>query len=168
MPNNEKNLKFDAEGYDLITEALMKLANSYPGLEEGEEFKFAHLNDDEGIAIFPSTGAFIYDERESITGHVTQTCQYPFTAVYRASGLNEERKIGAKEWLDLFARWIEKQPITINGWTYKLEEWPDLSGCRKIEAITRQTPSYLLDVPDNKSENWICEIIIRYRCEFYR
>lgn len=168
MSKKEENLKVDVEGYELITDALMKLVNNFPGLEEGEEFSFAQLNEDEGIAIFPSTGAFIYDERESITGHVNQTCQYPFTAVYRASGLNEERKIGAKEWLDLFARWIEKQPITINGWTFKLDEWPELSGCRKIEAITRQTPSYLLDVPDNKGENWICELIIRYRCEFYR
>jgi len=170
MPNNENGqvLPSDIEGYDLITEALMELANQYPGLEEGETFDFAQLDDDEGIAIFPSTGAFIYDERESITGHVTQMCQYPFTVVYRASGLNQNRKINAKEWLDTFGRWIEKKPITIDGVEYKLEDWPELTEDREIQEVYRQTPSYLLDVPENKSENWIEEIIIRYRAEFDR
>lgn len=171
MPNNEnnnQNLQADMEGYDLITSALMSLVNSYPGLEEGEEFSFAQLNDDEGIAIFPSTGAFIYEEKESITGHVTQMCQYPFTVVYRASGLNQNRKINAKEWLDTFGRWIEKKTVTIDGVEYTLESWPELTENRKIREMYRQTPSYLLDVPDNKSENWIEEIIIRYRAEFDR
>ena len=170
MGNNEQsqNLRSDVDGYELVTNALMSLVNQFPLLEEGETFSFAQLDDDEGIAIFPSTGSFIYDERESITGHVTQMCQYPFTVVYRASGLNQKRKIDAKEWLDYFGRWIEKQPINYDDTRYVLDEWPELSGDRSIEEVFRQTPSYLIDVPENKSENWICEIIIRYRCEFDR
>lgn len=173
MPNNDnnqnnQNLQNDVEGYNLITDALMSLVNQYPGLDEGETFSFAQLDDDEGIAIFPSTGSFIYDERESITGHVTQMCQYPFTAVYRASGLNQSRKINAKEWLDTFGRWIEGKTVNIDGTDYTLEEWPELTENREIREVYRQTPSYLLDDPDNKSENWIEEIIIRYRCEFDR
>lgn len=166
--NNNQNLANDVEGYELITSALMELVNTYPGLEDGEEFSFAQLNKDEGIAIFPSTGAFIYEERESITGHVVQMCQYPFTVVYRASGLNQNRKIKAKEWLDTFGRWIEKKPITIGDTVYTLESWPELTEDREIREMYRQTPSYLVDVPDNKSENWIEEIIIRYRAEFDR
>ena len=127
MPNNDnrnQNFPSDVDGYDLITNALMSLVNQYPGMEDGEEFSFAELDDDEGIAIFPSTGSFIYDERESITGHVVQMCQYPFTVVYRASGLNQKRKINAKEWLDTFGRWIEGKTVTINGTEYALAEIP--------------------------------------------
>ena len=171
MANNEnsnQNLQSDVEGYNLVTAAIMALANSYPGLDEGETFSFAQLDDDEGIAIFPATGSFIYEERESITGHVTQMCQFPFTVVYRASGLTEPRKINANEWLDTFGRWLEKKPVMIGGTEYTLEAWPDLTETREIREMYRQTPSYLLDVPDNKSENWIMELIIRYRCEFDR
>ena len=172
MPNNNnentQNLPNDVEGYEQVTHALMALVNSYPGLEQGEEFKYAQLDDVEGIAIFPSTGSYIYEERESITGHVVQMCQYPFTVVYRASGLIQKRKIRAQEWLDTFGRWIEKKPVVIGGTEYTLEEWPELTSDREIEEMYRQTPAYLVDVPDNKSENWIEEIIIRYRAEFDR
>lgn len=163
-----KSLPSDIDGYDVVTNALMELANSYPGLEEFEKFSFAQLDEDEGIAIFPSTGAYVYEEHWSITDHITQLCQYPFTAVYRASGLNQKRKINAKEWLDKFGRWIEKRPVVIDGVEYKLVDWPELTQGREIWEISRQSPTYLVDVPDSKSENWICEMIIRYRCEFDR
>ena len=159
---------FDVEGYDAITTALMALVNTYPGLDDGEEFGFATEPADEGVAIFPTTGSFIYDERESITGHVTQLCQYPFTVVYRKSGLNSNRRVTAKEWMDTFARWIERQPVTIDGTMYVLQEWPDLTGNREIREVTRQSPAYLANVNDDKSENWIMDVVIRYRNEFDR
>lgn len=165
---NENIVRFDVEGYERVTSALMALVNTYPGLDEGEEITFATELADEGIAIFPTTGSFIYDERESITGHVTQMCQYPFTVVYRASGLNSKRRVAAKEWLDTFARWIEKQPVIIDGTLYVLTEWPSLSGNRQIKEIVRQAPSYLTTVNEDKSENWIMDVVIRYRNEFDR
>lgn len=165
---NENIVRFDVEGYERVTSALMVLVNTYPGLDEGEEIAFATEPADEGIAIFPTTGSFIYEERESITGHVTQMCQYPFTVVYRASGLNSRRRVAAKEWLDTFARWIEKQPVTINGTLYVLTEWPSLSGDREIKEIVRQAPSYLTTVNEDKSENWIMDVVVRYRNEFDR
>lgn len=161
-------LRVDVEGYELVTEALMNLVNQFPGLEEGETFGFATEPADEGEAIFPTTGSFIYDERESITGHVTQMCQYPFTVVYRASGLNSARRMTAKEWLDTFGRWIEKQPITIGTETYVLQEWPDLTKEREIREISRQAPAFLTGVDENKCENWIMDVVIRYRNEFDR
>ncbi len=166
MPN--ENLRSDVYGYELVTKALMDLVNSYPGLYSGERFLFATLPAAEGVAIFPSTGSFIYDERESITGHVMQMCQYPFTVVYRASGLNHSLRVTAKEWLDTFGRWIERQPVQIDGTTEQLQEWPDLTQDREIREVTRQSPAYLASVDEDKSENWVVDIIIRYRNEFDR
>ena len=165
---NENPVRFDVEGYEQITAALMALVNTYPGLDYGEEFFFATDPAEEGVALFPTTGSFIYDERESITGHVTQLCQYPFTVVYRASGLNSRRRVVAKEWLDTFARWIEKQPVEINGEIYKLTSWPVLSSNREIREVVRQAPSYLTTVNEDKYENWIMDVVIRYRNEFDR
>ena len=161
-------VRFDVDGYDLITAAIMALVDTYPGLEEGESFGFATEPADEGFAIYPTTGSFIYDERESITGHVTQMCQYPFTVVYRKSGLNSKRRATAKEWLDQFGRWIERQPVTIDGTTYILEAWPDLTKNRVIKDVSRQAPAYLTTVNEDKSENWIMDVVVRYRNEFDR
>ena len=168
MSENQQVMQQDVEGYELITAALMALVNEFPVLEKGEEFLFATEPADEGIAIFPTTGSFIYDERESITGHVTQLCQYPFTTVYRASGLNSHRRMTAKEWLDTFGRWIERQPITVGDTVYVLTEWPALTEGRLIREISRQAPAYLTSVNEDKSENWIMDVVIRYRNEFDR
>lgn len=161
-------VRFDVDGYDLVTAALMDLVNTFPALEDGEEILFATDPADEGVGIFPTTGSFIYDERESITGHVTQMCQYPFTVVYRKSGLNSKRRMTAKEWLDTFGRWIERQTVTIDGTTYQLQEWPELTENREIREVTRQAPAYLVSVNEDKSENWIMDVVIRYRNEFDR
>lgn len=166
--SDNNNVTFDVNGYELVTAALMDLVNTFPGLDEGEEFGFATEPDDEGVAIFPMTGSFIYDERESITGHVVQMCQYPFTAVYRASGLNSARRANAKEWLDAFGRWIERQPVTIGSTTYVLQSWPELTDNRVIREVTRQAPAYLTSVNEDKSENWIMDVVVRYRNEFDR
>lgn len=167
MPT-EQIVRFDVDGYEMVTAALMALVNTFPGLDVGEEFEFATDPAEDGVAIFPTTGSFIYDERESITGHVTQMCQYPFTVVYRRSGLNSHRRMGAKEWLDTFGRWIELQPVTIDDTTYKLEDWPDLTDNREIREVTRQAPAYLVTVNEDKSENWIMDVVVRYRNEFDR
>lgn len=160
--------RFDVEGYDLVTAAVMVMVNTFPGLDFGEKIEFATEPADEGVAIFPTTGSFIYEEHESITGHVTQMCQYPFTVVYRKSGLNSKRRASAKEWLDQFARWIERQPVTIEGTTYTLEAWPDLTKNRVIKDVSRQAPAYLTTVNEDKSENWIMDVVVRYRNEFDR
>lgn len=161
-------VRFDVDGYDLVTAAIMALVDTFPGLYDDEKFGFATEPAEEGVAIFPTTGSFIYDERESITGHVTQMCQYPFTVVYRASGLDSRRRANAKEWLDRFGRWIERQPVTIDGTTYVLDAWPDLTNNREIREVVRQAPAYLTTVNDDKSENWIMDVVIRYRNEFDR
>lgn len=168
MPDNQPQIVPDVEGYEHVTRALMDLVNVYPGLNPDEEFSFAMDESEEGFAIFPGVGSGIYDERESITGHVVQMCQYPFTAVYRASGLNQNRKINAKEWLDTFGRWLEKQPVTINGEQVVLSAWPALTGEREIRQITRQTPTYFLSPAEDKSENWLIDMMIQYRNEFDR
>ena len=163
-----KEVKYDVDGYEFVTNAIKALVNQYPGLDENESFLFNELPSEEGVAIFPSTGVAVYDERESITGHVTQMCQYPFATVYRASGLNQTNRIRAKEWLDTFGRWLEKQTVSINGKQYVLKNWPELTGDREIREISRQSPSYSTPPNEDKSEDWIIDMMVRYRNEFDR
>ena len=74
----------------------------------------------------------------------------------------------AKEWLDTFGRWIERQPIKVGEQTYALEAWPELTDNRTIKEVSRQAPAYLTTVNDDKSENWIMDVVVRYRNEFDR
>jgi len=158
----------DIEGYEDVTTALMATVNAYPGLPEDEKFRFTMLEPEEGLSIVASSGSLIMEDHESITGHVWQTCLYPFMVIYRVSGLNQKRKIQVKEWMDTFARWLTRQPVNINGRTVVLEYWPTLTGSRLIRNISRQTPAYLGGINEDKSETWVMNLQIQYRNEFDR
>lgn len=162
----EKEIKYDVDGEEAITSALRELINEYPALSEDDEIQFATLGADNGKAMFPVSGAVISTERESVTGHVTQTCVYPFYVVYRASGLSENRKAAVKEWLDNLGKWLERQEVTINKEPQKLARYPTLSGDREFTSIDRQTPAYLDGTNENKSEDWAIYISAHYRNEY--
>ncbi len=159
-------LRLDVDGYDNVTQALRDLFDSYPGLAKGETFGFSEIPECGGKSVFTDTGATIYTESESITGHITQMCQYPLTVVFRTAGLSENKKAAAKEWLDNFGRWLERQEVIIDGEAYKLKDYPPLAGNRKIKSISRQTPAFLSQVNDDKTEDWVMSINARYRNEF--
>lgn len=168
MAEEQKQVRYDIDGYDIVTTALRELINQYPGLSSGDEITFSVLGEDSGKAMFPISGAIIETEKESITGHVNQVCLYPFYVIYRAGGLSENRKAAVKEWLDALGRWLEMQSIIVGGQTYALDRYPLLTGCREFLNIKRQTPAYLDSTNDNKSENWAIYISARYQNEFDR
>lgn len=165
---SEKQTKYDVDGYDIITSALIELLNQYPGIESGQKIEFSTLEETGGQAMFPVSGAIVENEHEDITGHVKQKCLYPFYVIYRASGLSSSRKIKVKEWLDNLGKWLEKQTIIVNGEEYVLEEYPSLTGGRKFLSITRQTPAYLDNFNEDKSEDWAVYISAKYQNEFNR
>ena len=90
MADERRIIGYDVDGYDVITSAVMDLLNNYPGLEENDEIRFSVLDLSSGKAMFPSAGAVITMERISITDHVVQECQYPFSVVNRAAVTDEE------------------------------------------------------------------------------
>lgn len=167
MTEEKKQVRYDVDGFDVITAALRELINQYPGLSEGDEIMFSVLSEDGGKAMFPITGAVIDTEKKTVIGEVTQVCRYPFYIVYRASGLSENRKASVKEWLDNLGRWLERQPVTIGGTSYRLESYPALTGERRFLDISRQTPGYLDSINDNKSEDWNIYISARYENKFF-
>lgn len=168
MAEEQKQVRYDIDGYDVVTAAIRDLVNNYPGIPPNDEITFSILGEDSGKAMFPVSGAIIETEKESITGHVSQVCLYPFYVIYRAGGLSEDRKAAVKEWLDNLGKWLERQIVTIGGEEYALTDYPTLTGERKFLSIDRQTPAYLDSTNDNKSENWAIYISARYRNEFDR
>lgn len=161
----EKQITYDVDGYDVITDALLTLINQYPALD-GDVIKFSTLGNDSGKAMFPVSGAVVESEKENIIGHVTQVCLYPFYIIYRESGLTEESRAKVKEWLDNLGKWLEKREISISDKKYQLTEYPTLTGERKFLKISRQTPSYLADATENMAEDWAISITAQYQYEY--
>lgn len=164
----EKEVQYDVDGFDAVTPALRSLINQYPGLQEGEEITFSTLSKDRGKAMFPISGAIIETEKTYVTGRVKQICLYPFYVVYRAKDIPENRKAGVKEWLDDLGRWLEQQPISIDGTEYKLAQYPELSPPRKFLSIARQTPAYLDSTTEDHTEDWAIYISARYQNEYHK
>ena len=162
---NQK-VKYDIEGYNAVTSALMELLNQYPALKDGDEITFSVLSEDSGKAMFPVSGAVIETEKKNILGQVTEVCLYPFFVIYRAAGLNESRKAKVKEWLDNLGAWLEQKEVTIDGVKYRLDELPPLTDGRKFLSIDRQSPAYLDTENENKSENWAISISARYQYKY--
>ena len=162
----DKEVRYDIDGQEVVSTALMDLINEYPGLTQGEYIQYATLGDSKGKAVFPTSGSAIKSEIKDVTGHVEQTCDYPFIVIYRASGLSESRKEKVKEWLDNLGRWLEKQPIIVNGKEYQLDEYPTLTRGRKFKRIQRVSPSYLDSINEDKAENWAINITATYTNEY--
>ena len=68
----KKIIKYDLDGYDVVTRAIMDLINRFPGLKDGEEIAFSTLGENSGKAIFPVSGSVIETERKTVTGQVTE------------------------------------------------------------------------------------------------
>lgn len=162
---NEKIVKYDIDGYDAVTSALRELLNQYPGLDSGEEITFSVLEETSGIGMFPVSGAVRENGKKSVTGKMTEIYLYPFYIIYRASGLNENRKARVKEWLDTLGKWLEQQRVIIDREEYVLPELPPLTDGRKFLSIERQTPSYMTEPQENKAEDWVIYISARYQYE---
>lgn len=158
-------ITYDVNGTEIMTNALLELLNTFPGLD-GIQITFSSLGEDSGVAFYPTSGAIIQSERESITGHVSQDCLYPFVVIYRAGNLSAKNKIRIKEWLDNLGKWLEKQPVYINSNVEVLNEYPTLTGGRVIKEIERTSPAYLDTINDNRSENWAIGLQVKYHTEY--
>ena len=103
-----------------------------------------------------------------MTGKVNQVCNYPFYVVYRTAADSQNSKIDIKEFLDKLGKWLEKQPVTIDGETQKLSDYPELTEGREITEISRQTPAYLDNTSEGNVQDWVISLALRYRNIFYR
>lgn len=163
---NEKVVKYDLDGYDIVKDAILELINQSPILENETLVSFGMLNETHGFAMIPLSSSVIESTRKSITGKVTEICYYPFSLVYRDTGMNEKRKSEVAELLDNIGKWLERKKAIIEGEVQKLQSYPALTGNRKFLEIRRQTNSYLANVYEDKSEDWEIRITARYQNEY--
>lgn len=159
----------DIDGSEAVSKVLLELLNTFPGLSEKQRILFSTLSESSGIGFFPTTGAALQSDKEDVTGHVTQVCLYPFSVVYRAAPKSEAQRMRIKEYLDTLGKWLEQQPVLLNGKKYRLEAYPALaSGNRIIKTITRTSPAYINAAYQDGIEDWIIAARLSYENEFDR
>lgn len=163
--NQTQPIGADVTGFQILTNAVLTLLSQFPGLN-GREIFFEELGKDSGIAFSADNGALIMSERRSITDHVWQTCQFPIYIIYRTASINEDQSLRVQAFFDALGKWICKEPAVINGVTYKLSTYPELSYGRRITRITRSN-SYALEENENGVQDWLMPVTVEYTNEFY-
>jgi len=159
-----KPIGMDVDGYGILTVAVLELLNQFPGLD-GDEILFEELGEESGIAFSADNGALVMTERRSITDHIFQTCQFPFFVIYRSASTTELKKLNVQQFLDTLGKWICKEPVTINGESYRLTKYPILSDDRKITRVTRSN-SYGLEPGEDGVQDWLLPVTVQYTNEF--
>lgn len=162
---DNKPIGKDADGYEILTEAMKALLNQYPGLYEGETIKYEELAEDSGISFYADTGALIFSEKEDVCGTMHQVCQYPFIVVYRTASDKERQKLSVQKFLDNLGKWICREPVVINGSVTRLSAFPDLSRGRVIKRIARDN-SYGTEPKENGVQDWLLPISVKYEYEW--
>ena len=159
---------------EAVSVVLLDLVNEFPGLSAGERVQFATIGKNGGIGFFPNVGGMRTNHRENVLGQVQDTCRYPFSIVYNAALNTETQRLRVKEFLDAMGRWLEGQPVTVDGQVYKLEAWPALhpeNGANvavkcQIQSITRLTAAHLNQAYPDGFEDWVFSAELTWRSEY--
>lgn len=162
--NEAKPMGLDGEGTEILKEAVLNLLNQFPGLE-GRAITFSGLSADSGISLEPESGTLIYSERKDILGNVTQECQFPFFVIYRTGATSEYLKMNVNEFLDSLGAWICREPVTVNGVSYRLVGYPALAGNREITGVVRFN-SYALEPNQNNTQDWVLPVTVKFTHRF--
>lgn len=165
MPEELKPISVDAKGYEVLTNAILDLLGRYPGIDEVGEIYYEELQEESGVAFFADAGALVMSEKEDITAHVRQTCQYPFFIVFRTISTREMQKLQAQRFLDTIGKWICMEPAVIGGTEHRLSAYPKLTDGRKITKITRMN-SYGTQPQENGVQDWLLPVKVEYTNEF--
>lgn len=163
---NEKVIKFDLDGYEVVKDAILEIINQSPLIEGKEPVSFGVLEETHGFAMIPVSSSVIESSKKSVTGNVTEVCYYPFSLIYRGSGMNEKKKSQVSELLDNIGKYLEKKTVVVDGVSQKLQQYPTLTENREFLGIRRQTNSYLANSYEDKSEDWEIRITARYQNKY--
>lgn len=145
------------DNYD-CSNVLTTLLNTYPELD-GEEIRFAQVEDKRGIAVYPAASAAVLREKTDVCGWVYQSCAYAFNVIYRAVPQSEEQRLSIKSFLDKLAGWLEQLPAS---------SCPPIGDGRKITNFAQQSAACLSRRYDDGVEDWAVLLQMRYTNTFKR
>ncbi len=164
--DNPRERVIDPDGYDVITTAILDLFNEYAEII-GKEIFFEVLGENSGLSFQAAGGAEVISDTKSVTGKITEYCQFPIIFVYRTASTQEYQKLQIQTFLDTLGKWICMEEVKINGENYRLTEYPKLTRGRKITSVRRNNSSPKEPNADGV-QDWGLPLYIYYTHEYYR
>lgn len=110
------------------------------------------------LGIFPQQGT-VYIQR-FVSG--TFIAQYVFAMRYRCKPVSDARKLAEETRLEALARWLEKQTVTYKGKEYELSEWPELTGERRIQSVSRTSTVFAAAAANDGTIDYQVNMNLRY------
>jgi hypothetical protein len=145
------DVRIDTKDSVLLTNPILAFLNTYPKFQLGESIEFGDASHEEGLAMYPISGALIVSETEDVTGGHESNRQYPFYLVYKSGTGSASRAISIKELLDDIGAWCESQNYST---------FDDLG--IEVTEISRQTVAAMDSLEENGTENWNIAITLFY------
>lgn len=164
--DEKKPIGVDNPGFQVLKDAVLTLLNQYPDLN-GQVITYSGLTEDSGISMEPESGALVYSKQTDILGGIHQRCQFPFFIVKRGATTDEYQKFTVSEFLDTLGAWLCREPVTIKNSEYRLTDYPELTGGRRITDIERSN-SYPLEPNENKTQDWVIRVDVNYTHDFVK
>ena len=163
---DNKPLTLDNDVYEEMTRAIWSLFYQY-GEIIGQEILFEKLSADSGYAFEAAGGAEVITRKQSVTGKITDSCQYPAVFIRRTASTSEKQKLDVQTFLDTLGKWICMEEVEINKKTYRLKEYPKLTRGRTITEIRRYNSSSQ-EANENGVQDWGLPLYIYYTHEYYK
>ena len=76
--------------------------------------------------------------------------------------MDDEDKVDAAEVLNRVGQWLEGRQVTIDGESYQIEGYPDLTEGRTITSIERQSNAFLAALADDGQADYQINIRVQY------
>ncbi len=110
------------------------------------------------IGVFPTNGSVYL--KKYISGSFT--AQQAFNIKYRISPTDDEDKVDAAEILNRVGQWLEGRRVTIDGESYQIEGYPELTEGRTITSIERQSNAFLAALSEDGQADYQINIRVQY------
>ncbi|MFQ6962937.1 MAG: hypothetical protein ACLRR6_02065 [Oscillospiraceae bacterium] len=158
----------DIDGSEAVSKILLDLLNQFPGLTTGNKsILFSTLSGRFGDRILSDFRCGFAEQHGGRywTRHaglpISVQCGLPRRPEIEA------QRIRIKEFLDALGKWLERQPVTLNGKRHQLSAYPALlAGNRVIKKISRTSPAYLNSAYQDGVEDWLIGLRLDYNNEF--
>lgn len=145
---HEKPQVLDIAEQEAIGSALVLAIQKCPDIVKAKKNIMFESIDSGKIGLFPQQGT-VYLKR-FISGSFT--AQYNFFLRYRARPSTDAQKLKAEELLNNIALWLENEI-----------EYPELTGGRVIESISRNSHAFAADMAEDGEVDYQIYLSLKYR-----
>lgn len=154
----EKQLQtLDIAEQEAIGRAVVMMVKNAPMILKRTQIRYEDMALN-ALGIFPQQGTVYL--RRYISGAFDG--QYSFFLRTRVKPTSDDRKISEEARLNTIAMWLEGKPVTYDGKTYQIADYPALTEGRMIRQISRASPAFMASMQDDGTVDYQVNLQLQY------